>query len=299
MPAHPFKLLPHLALAVGLLALSIPPCCHAETGQPPGAAEIKWEKDYGPSMELAKKSERWLCVYFYDDASDDDVWNRWVELEQEEFPRLASKFVFCRIPTDQQESVNGEPLRLLEHDAFREMQNSTGIAIIDCENEERVTFGEVVSVFPLSSTRALSPSVLQKLFRLPEGTLTQRSLTLAVSLHPDQPKSIQGTWHSALVTAAESHSVNQANLRRQGHHQWNQRFQELMQQLGGALKPQEVCAESWPHQHLMDAAEECVSSWRHSSGHWQAVSSEQAVFAYDMKRGSNGIWYATGIFAHK
>jgi hypothetical protein len=299
MPVQIFKLPSRFAMVIVLFVLWMAPCCDAETGQPPRAAEIKWEKDYGQSMELAKKSERWLCVYFYDDASDHDFWNRWVELEQEEFSKLASQFVFCRVPTDQQESVNGEPLRLLEHEAFREMQNSTGIAIIDCVNEERVTFGEVVSVFPRSSTRALSPSVLQKLFRLPQGTLTQRSLTLAVSLHPDQPKSIQGTWHTALATAAESHSVNQANLRRQGHHQWNQRFQELMQQLGGGLNPQEVCAESWPHQNLMDAAEECVSSWRHSSGHWQAVSSEQAAFAYDMKRGSNGIWYATGIFAHK
>jgi hypothetical protein len=41
----------------------------------------------------------------------------------------------------------------------------------------------------------------------------------------------------------------------------------------------------------------CVRSWRHSPGHWRAVHSAHAVYGYDMKRGRNGIWYATGIFA--
>ena len=292
-------LLPKIALVILVFMLGSAPRCYCETIPAPESTELKWEQGYGTSMELAKKSGRMLCIYFFDDASDPDLWHRWVEIEQEEFSKIASRFIFCRISTDQHESVGGEKIRLLKHEAFREMQDSPGIALIDCRDEDSATFGEVVSVFPQSSTRDLSPAVLQKLFRLPTGTLTQRSLVLAVSLHSDEPKSIQGTWHTVLVSAAESHSERQAELRRQGHHGWSQRFQELMKQLGGNLKPQEVCAESWPHQDLMDAAEECVSSWRQSSGHWQAVSAQQAVFAYDMKKGSNGIWYATGIFAHE
>ena len=58
----------------------------------------------------------------------------------------------------------------------------------------------------------------------------------------------------------------------------------------------EVVAESWPGQDLVDAAEEAVHSWRQSPGHWSAVRSRQPVFGYDIKRGLNGIWYATGIF---
>jgi hypothetical protein len=58
----------------------------------------------------------------------------------------------------------------------------------------------------------------------------------------------------------------------------------------------EVCAESWPGENLVEAAVECVRCWRLSQGHWSAVRAAHRLFGYDMKRGSNGIWYATGIF---
>jgi hypothetical protein len=57
-----------------------------------------------------------------------------------------------------------------------------------------------------------------------------------------------------------------------------------------------VCAESWPGENLVEAAIECVRCWRLSSGHWEAVRTQHTVYGYDMKRGSNDVWYATGIF---
>ena len=78
---------------------------------------------------------------------------------------------------------------------------------------------------------------------------------------------------------------------------WPIRFQRLMDQVGQNLEPKEVCAESWPGQSLLEAAEECVASWQQSLGRWKAVSSRQAAYAYDMKQGSIGVWCATGILA--
>jgi len=60
-----------------------------------------------------------------------------------------------------------------------------------------------------------------------------------------------------------------------------------------------VCAESWPGQGLLRAALECVRCWRLSPGHWRAVSSRSDAYGYDIKRGSNGVWYATGIFVNR
>ena len=68
-----------------------------------------------------------------------------------------------------------------------------------------------------------------------------------------------------------------------------------MDQVGQNLEPKEVCAESWPGQSLLEAAEECVASWQQSLGRWKAVSFRQAAYAYDMKQGSIGVWCATGI----
>ena len=59
-----------------------------------------------------------------------------------------------------------------------------------------------------------------------------------------------------------------------------------------------MVAESWGGETLVDACIECVHSWRQSSGHWNAVRRHQPLFGYDIKRGANGIWYATGIFGN-
>ena len=50
-------------------------------------------------------------------------------------------------------------------------------------------------------------------------------------------------------------------------------------------------------QGMIDSCIDCVDSWRHSSGHWRGVSRRHRAFGYDIRRGRNGIWYGTGIFA--
>jgi hypothetical protein len=85
----------------------------------------------------------------------------------------------------------------------------------------------------------------------------------------------------------------------QGHHQWDTRFQRINTKLPPDTLACEVCAESWPGENLVEAAIECVRCWRFSEGHWSAVRAEHSVWGYDMKRGTNGIWYATGIFGRQ
>jgi hypothetical protein len=137
---------------------------------------------------------------------------------------------------------------------------------------------------------------LRVLLELPIGSLTQRTLIYAVRLHPESPRSTDGHSHPLLFEEAEKHSSHQASIGVQGHHAWDQRFHRINARLPAGVIAQEVCAESWPGQDLFAAAVECVHSWRQSSGHWSAVSGRHAYFGCDMKRGANGIWYATGIF---
>jgi hypothetical protein len=134
---------------------------------------------------------------------------------------------------------------------------------------------------------------------LPEGSLTQRTLILAVRIHPDDPASTEGVFLTSLAKETESHSQYQARINRQGHHNWESRFHRISARLPGGDAAKEVCAESWPGMGLIAAAIDCVHSWRQSSGHWSAVRGRHAYYGYDMKRGSNGIWYATGIFSSR
>jgi hypothetical protein len=137
------------------------------------------------------------------------------------------------------------------------------------------------------------------ILELPPGTLTQRTLIYAVRTHPEKPASAKGEFHPVLTQAARQHAKYQARTETQGHQNWEQRVNQINAKLPGALSAQEVCAESWPNEELVEAAVECVNSWRKSPGHWGAVRARHRLFGYDMKRGKNGVWYGTGIFASR
>jgi hypothetical protein len=118
-----------------------------------------------------------------------------------------------------------------------------------------------------------------------------------VRVHPESPASTSGDYHHALADAAAEHSAYQARIQVQGHHRWDTRFHEVRSE-AQAHQASEVVAESWPNQTLIDSCIDCVASWRHSPGHWRAVRGRQRLFGYDIRRGRNGIWYGTGIFAN-
>jgi hypothetical protein len=224
--------------------------------------------------------------------------------------RNAENFNFCKLPVDYQVKIPAtdkeraaeeempvdRPLtRLLDHPAFAEMQRRAGFAILDYAHTKSKHYGRVVNVYPFKS-RFLAPERLAVMMDLPEGSLTQRTMIYAVLTHPEKPASAHGKFVPELAEESESHSRHQANIRVQGHHHWESRFHRINARLGRGLTAQEVVAESWPGQDLVEAAEECVHSWRQSSGHWSAVRARVPVFGYDIQRGRNGIWYATGIF---
>ena len=144
-----------------------------------------------------------------------------------------------------------------------------------------------------SSTGA--PLTLQTLHEIEEVRTQLRMLIYAIRLHPESPRSTSGASSPVLCEAAAEHSRRQASLGRQGHQRWESRFHRIWAQVGGR-PPVEVCAESWPDELLLTACLGCVHAWRQSAGHWQVVAGNHPLFGYDIRRGKNRIWYATGIF---
>ena len=212
--------------------------------------------------------------------------------------RSADRCVAIRLPAGAKIASRGSEISLLDHPAFAEMQRAPGIALLDMTDDQSPHFRHVVSVYPFSR-QPIWADKLAAMLDLPLGTLTQRTLNFAVRTHPERPASALGHYSPLLARETESHAVHQASQTLQGHHQWESRFHSINAQLPGGLVTQEVCAESWPGQSLVEAAEECVHSWRQSSGHWEAVSRRHVLFGYDMKLGRNGVWYAAGIFARQ
>jgi hypothetical protein len=259
--------------------------------------DINWHTSYGEAWDLAKQQGKMLLIFFHnpDNPGQSDRFQT-ESLDQPDVRRRLQDYVCARLPLDTRIVVQGKLLTLLEHEAFEEMLGRPGVAIIDLTDPDGPLYRDVVSTFPLTADLWYGPQQMQVILDLPRGTLTQRTLIYAVRIHPDGPASTNGQLDPNLLEEAESHSQHQARIRRQGHHQWSTRFHRINALLPAGLSACEVCAESWPGEKLVEAAIECVRCWRLSSGHWSAVNAPQDRYGYDMKRGSNGVWYATGIF---
>jgi hypothetical protein len=281
-----------LTAAVALLCSSF---VSADEPQPvEKETSLTWLSDYHAGVAQAKEEKKMLLVWFLNprDAENGTKYMNSLYAKKEIAAKLPS-YVLVQVPTDYCITCDGKEMKLLQHGCFAEMLNSQGIAILDFAHEKTNHYGHVVSVYPFNR-RWITQQHLAALLDLPEGTLTQRTLTWAIRTHPEAPASAYSTPSKFLFTSAESHSNHQANIGVQGHHNWESRFHTISGAVGGSAS--EVVAESWPGQNLVEAAEECVHSWRQSPGHWNGVRSRHAVFGYDMKRGNNGIWYGTGIF---
>ncbi len=266
--------------------------------QPLNSQDLTIYRDYGEAYRIAKTSGRMLVIFFHRDHDSAAVKNFETQiLANPTVQARSAQFMLASLPVSTTGVVGGKPLRLLDHAAFAEMQRRPGVAIIDLAHAQSRHYGHVVTLYPLKPGRSLTPRYFAEMLVLPPGTLTQRTLIFAVRVHPEAPASARGQHSSVLAAESESHSRHQASIGVQGHHNWNYRFQRINGRLG--MTAQEVCAESWPGQDLIDAAFECVDSWRQSPGHWSALRSRASFFGFDMKRGRNGIWYGTGIFARR
>ncbi|HEY2827924.1 MAG TPA: hypothetical protein VGJ04_10015, partial [Pirellulales bacterium] len=272
--------------------------------------KLVWLDDYSDAMKQAKEQKKMMLVHFFRPsdqkrteavAAGESVVNIENAFEQPAVRENLDSFVLVKLPIDSQINAKGKSIRLLEHGAFSELHKGPGIAVIDLAHENTEYYGYVVNVLPFTPGKyyRFNPKHLETLVNLPEGTLTQRSMVLAVRIHPEHPASTTGQENPVLLSEATDHSNYQAQIHVQGHQDWESRFHRILSKLlrrGESGMPVEVVAESWPDQDLMDSCVDCVASWRQSPGHWDAVRAKQASYGYDIREGSNGIWYATGIF---
>jgi len=272
-----------------------------KTAAPPArVAEMPaWLNDYADALQKAKTDQKMLLVHFCQPNNTNCA-----AIEQSlTNPHVRHKvhnYVLARVGTDAAISQEGRQVRLLEHSSFSELRGGPGLAVIDLAHKQQPYYGRVVSALPTASGRfyQFRPEHVPTLLELPAGTITQRTMIFAVRTHPERPASTHGEADPVLIDEAASHSNHQARIRSQGHHQWGSRFQRIIGRRSGYGAPVEIVAESWPGQDLNDACADCVQSWRQSSGHWRNVKTRHASYGYDIRKGSNGIWYATGIFAN-
>jgi hypothetical protein len=261
------------------------------------AAQPTWQTDYDRATRQAMREKKDLVIYFRSDDRLDQV------IRDPEVQERLQKFVCLQLPADY--VYQGQ--RLLDHSALSEMLGRPGLVVVSYHDDTLPFYQEAVSVHPfLRSHYHWVPeygvnAVCIILDMPPEATLSQRSMIYAVSVHPERPRSIFARLNRAFLDHAQRHSQRQAQMQNQHHADIMAAMHRFQQETGQAVMASEVVAESWGNvvggENVLEAAFSCVDAWRHSSGHWGAVSRDHAYFGYDIARGANGTWYATGIFA--
>ncbi len=306
-----------------LAALLLPGLSRAETPQPARVDVLEtpliWQTDYDDAYRSAQEHHRLLLIYFQaapqrsiDQTAaqpnsappTDPVLDTLAHLAADTAQQDKLKsFDFVRLPLDAATSTGKDRTVLLQHPAFAELRGGPGVAILDFAHVDQPYYALVVSALPLTTGKyyRFEPEHLPVLLDLPPGTLTHRTMIFAVRIHPEAPASTSGDDDPVLTDEAASHCEYQARVLVQGHQEWESRFHRIISRLLGRGRPGtpcEVVAESWPNQNLLDSCVDCVASWRQSPDHWSAVKAQHAGYSYDIHRGANGIWYATGIFAN-
>jgi hypothetical protein len=291
-------LYPPLAVAlIGLAALAGSVRGDDLSGEKKELAGKTWWTSYSAATEEARRNGKLLLIYFQSTKENAArTAFETVSLADATVAQRLDRFVRCVVPADAQITLEGKNTALLKHPAFGDLLGHPGLVIVDYEHRDTKQYSYVITAIHFTLPKYYDAKAVRVALDLPAGTLTQRTMVFAVRIHPESPESTASEQSAVLQAEAESHSGHQASIGVQGHHQWESRFHRINARLGRSYTSQEVVAESWPNEGLLDAAVDCVDSWRQSPGHWSAVRRRHRFFGYDIRRGGNGIWYATGIF---
>ncbi len=236
-----------LALAVLVSASKTIAEEKAASATPDQGAKLVWLDNYTKAMDQAQAEKKLMLVHFYRPEDQkreaaataaDSVVNVEEALSDGKLADKLADYVLVKLPVDAKITIKGEPTRLLGHRAYAELRNGPGIAVIDFAHPDAEYYGYVVSALPFTPGKyyRFRSNHLATLINLPEGTLTQRSMILAVRIHPEHPASTVGQEDPVLLSEAAGHSDYQAQVHVQGHQGWGERFQRIIGKLLGAAR---------------------------------------------------------------
>jgi hypothetical protein len=269
-------------------------------------AGLAWHTDYTTACDDAKSNKKMLLVNFVPRSGSDAQRSLEKYLHENAEVRTELKdFVLVRVFDDERVGILNLGIlrrqrgRLINDPAFKHLGGKAGLAIVDLKHTKEPFFNKVVTALPFKDGKYYrwENSHLAVALGLPAGTISQRTMVWAVRIHPEHPRSTLGTQSPELVSLATKHSAYQAEIGVQGHQNFESRAAKV-RLVTHSNQVSEVVAESWENQDLIDSCIDCVLSWRQSPGHWAGVSSRHRLYGYDIRKGTNGIWYGTGLYAN-
>ncbi|MCL2710676.1 MAG: hypothetical protein FWE95_07330 [Planctomycetaceae bacterium] len=276
---------------------------------PQHTTPVNWETDYEHAMQSAKLSSRNLLIYLSADENTEihaDVVALPIVSGCRKFDTVVlddcfvraglCQYVLLKLPMDTKiTGEDGTATTIYALPGFEHMVGHPGLIVLDFDRRDEPYYGEVVGILPFLRGESPTASQTETFLELPPGTLTQRTLTYAVRIHPDRPLSADGEPASIVMQMASEHALYQAERGVITHQNFSHRSSRCQAELGSGT-PAEICAQSQPGLGLFEGAISSMRAWRNSPAHWSIAKRNQRYYGYDMVRGKNGAWYAVGFF---
>jgi hypothetical protein len=270
---------------------------------------VRWETDYDYAKRMAEQSARCLLIYLYAENDSElpeapaplpiiDACRGFstVVLDDTVVRAGLDKYVLLKLPMSAKITSNeGTEQSIYSQPGFEHMLDLPGLVVIDFAHPAPY-YGEIVGILPFLRGESPTAKQVDIFLNLPPGTLTQRTLTYAVRIHPDRPLSTDGEPSPIVMQAATDHALYQAERGVLGHQNFGARSAQVKALLNGSGSPSEICAQTQNSLSLFEAALASMRMWRNSSGHWSIARKHHTYYGYDMVRGKNGSWYAVGFF---
>jgi|GEM_PF-1855923 len=256
----------------------------------------EWSTEYVAAYQRAIAERRFLVMLFRDpvsSAGDVSIDGLPAAADVPGFDEVVRVVVPTTMPVPGQPSESAS--RLLDHRSFRHLQGEAGIAIVDLTRTDSPNFGRVVSAFPGATGRDEIIAALQPALSLPDGTISQRSLSLALRTSLLQSAFVGLEHDSRLNDLANRNSRYMAHLDQTGRFETEKRRDAVRRDFGNDAQLRELVFATDSAATIQAAASQAVEHWR-SSGELAPDVVQTGVTAYGLElfqSPTTSRWFAT------
>jgi len=259
----------------------------------------QWHQDYLAAYQQAIQDKQMLVMLFHDASNPDLSETRTSGFGAEDLQPLLDKHVRVSLPINfvaPSTEPNVPATRLLEHRSFRHLRGQAGVAIVDLTDAQGPNFGRVVSALPLPSDGRFSPEVLETLLQLPNGSIGQRSILLAVRTGVTGDNFTSGEAHSQLHQLANRNARLMAQAEQAGSYDQASRVTAIRESFGDGIQIGELLFATDGPTTVQEAAIQAVTKWMQSPEDRRVLTGSSFAYGIELFQSpTSQRWFATCI----
>ena len=255
---------------------------------------LTWHQDYQTAYQEATQQKRRLLVVFRDTVDPQSINSPSIGLAGPELTPLLNDFVRLALPADTTIPGQEGGTLLLEHRAFRHLNIQPGIVVVDLTDPESAWYGRVVSALPQPPSGRFSADLIRPLLELPAGTVTHRTLLLALRNANPQSQFQTQDGSELLNQLADRNCRFMTQYGQAGAFDTAYRHSAIASQFGPGAQVAELTFATDDRQTIQDAAILAVESWVSDADQFRTLNGPANAYGLEMFQApDSGRWFVT------